>query len=64
MSRLLTVARVAELCSCSEVTVRRAIRKGLLVARRVGRGVRIPEEAVAEWTRSDHSGSLRTTQDT
>jgi excisionase family DNA binding protein len=64
MCRLLTVARVAELCSCSEVTVRRAIRKGLLVARRVGRGVRISEEAVMQWTKDDRSGSLGTTQDT
>lgn len=55
MSRLLTVKQVAELCGVHEQTVRRAIRDGRLPSRRVGgrggspRGVRVPEEAVAEW---------------
>ena len=52
MGRLLTVARVAELCDCSEKTVRRAIRQGRLASRRIGRGVRIPEEAVIQWTQA------------
>jgi excisionase family DNA binding protein len=39
--RLLTVKEVAELDSCSEKTVRRAITAGLLVAMRVGPGARL-----------------------
>lgn len=61
MGRLLTVRRVAELCDCSEKTVRRAIRQGRLDSRRVGRGVRVPEEALLEWTRSVHSSPPEST---
>ena len=38
---LLTVADIAELDQCSEKTVRRAIKAGLLVAVRIGPGGRL-----------------------
>ena len=48
--KLLTVRQVAELCSCSQKTIRRAIAAGLLVTRRVGRGIRVTAESVDRWT--------------
>lgn len=46
MSKLLTVKEVAERLRVHEMTVRRHIKSGRLRSTRVGRGVRVPEEAV------------------
>jgi excisionase family DNA binding protein len=46
MSRLLTVNEVAERLRIHPITVRRHIKSGRLRATRVGRSVRVPEEAI------------------
>ena len=55
--RMLTVKEVAELDHCSEKTVRRAIRRKLLEATRIGPGqrlLRITREAHARYRRGKH----------
>ncbi len=56
--RSLTVRDVAELDSCSEKTIRRAIATGLLVAMRIGPGQRlwrITREAHAQYRRAQRA---------
>jgi len=47
----LTVAEVAELMRVSKMTVYRLVHAGDLTAVRVGRSLRVPEEAVHEYLR-------------
>lgn len=49
MTRLLTVQQAADLCACHPQTLRRAIKAGELTSRRIGRGVRVPEDELAAW---------------
>ncbi|HUF54756.1 MAG TPA: helix-turn-helix domain-containing protein [Dehalococcoidia bacterium] len=48
MSKLLTVAEVAERLRIHPMTVRRHIKSGKLRATRVGRSVRVPEDSLDE----------------
>jgi excisionase family DNA binding protein len=61
MARLLTVAQAAELCNCAERTIRRALDRGEIEARWVGRvgsprGLRVPEDVLDAWTRRGSQG--------
>ena len=47
---MLRVIDVAKLLRLSEKTIRRRIKDGTIPARRIGRAVRIPEEAVKALT--------------
>jgi excisionase family DNA binding protein len=47
MGRLLTVAEVATILNLSEKTIRRLIERGDLETVRIGRSVRISQEALA-----------------
>lgn len=49
--RLLTVAEVASLLRLSKMTVYRMVNSGALPALKVGRSVRVPEQAVDEYLR-------------
>lgn len=53
----LTVAEVAEMMRVSKMTVYRLVHSGELPAVRVGRSLRVPERAVAEYLRGRYEGT-------
>ena len=54
----LRISQAAEMAGLSEFTIRKEIREGRLSARRIGRCVRITDEALGDWMRgqSDAAG--------
>jgi excisionase family DNA binding protein len=63
MSKLLTVAEVAERLRIHPMTVRRHIKSGKLRATRVGRSVRVPEESLDDASLSRGTGSDMTREE-
>lgn len=57
----LTVAEVAAVMRVSKMTVYRLVHTGHLPAIRVGRSLRIPEQAVHEYVREGYLGRIETT---
>ena len=47
----LRISEAAQMSGLSEFTIRREIREGRLTARRIGRCVRITDEALGDWMR-------------
>ena len=59
MRTLLRVSSVSRLLAISESCTRRLIREGLIPSVRIGRQIRVKEEALNEWMNSGGAGGWK-----